>query len=163
MENRTIVILSTLMLVTSFAIGRWSAPERVKIETHTVEVEKKTDSSQSASDRDRKRETTKTEVTRPDGTVEKTEKTVETTETHKETDRRDTSESARSNETSKEVTHASAKVTIAALAGVRLSSLTTASPVLYGAQVYRPVLGPIGIGVWGFTDLSFGVSLGISL
>lgn len=163
MNDRRTLILFVVFLVTAFAFGRWSAPEKIKIETKTIEVEKKTESTQSNTDRDKHRETTETEVTRPDGTVEKTKKTTETTETHKETDHRDTDERSTDTSTSKEVTGPSGKVIIAAMAGVRISSLTSASPLLYGASVYKPVLGPIGIGVWGFTDLSFGVSVGLSL
>lgn len=163
MENRTIVILSTLMLVTSFAFGRWTSPEKVKIETRTVEVEKKTDQLQTDTNRNRRTEVTETQITRPDGTTEKTKKTIQTAETHKETDHSASTDSSTLKEESKEVTRSTGRTTVSALIGVQLRGLTAASPLLYGAQVYRPVLGPIGIGIWGFTDLSFGVSLGISL
>ena len=37
------------------------------------------------------------------------------------------------------------------------------SGVIYGAQVSRDLIGPVTIGVWGFSDLRFGLSLGLKL
>lgn len=160
-KHKTIIILSALALVTAFAFGRWSAPEKVKIETKTVEVEKKTEHTQSDTDRNRKRETTKTEVTRPDGTVEKTEKTVDTTETHKETDRKDVTSTETTTEASKEVTAGTAKVTVAAMAGIDLAP-GTRPPVMYGAMVSKPILGPITVGVWYLTAPAIGATVGLT-
>ncbi len=160
MNNK--VIIGVALLV-SFAAGRWAAPEKVKIETRTVEVEKKDSTVQKEQDRNQHKETTETEVTRPDGTIEKTKKTVDAIDTHQETDKHDTSDTSKATETEKEVTRSSGKVTLAVLAGIKFTSVTAGSPILYGAQVYRPIVGPIGIGIWGLSDLTFGVSVGLSL
>lgn len=161
MENKTIVIISAVMLTTAFAFGRWSAPEKVKIETKVVEVEKKTESSQSDIDRNRRRETTETEVTRPDGTTEKTKKTIEETETHKETNRKDTTSTSTTTEASKEVTVGTAKVTVSALVGIELAP-GTRPPVWYGGSISKPILGPVTVGVWYLTAPAAGFSLGLT-
>lgn len=158
MTTKTKAVIIATALLTSYAFGRFSAPEKIKIETKTVEEEKKTDQTQTDADRNRRRETTKTEVTRPDGTTEKTEKTVETSETHKETDRKDTSDTSTTSETSKEVTRGSSKVTIGALGAFRLTSPT----VSYGVWVSRPILGPITLGVFGLTDSTVGGMIGLT-
>ncbi len=149
-----------LGLLCSFAAGRWLAPEKVRIETKTVEIEKKDSASKTEQDRNRRKETTETKVTKPDGSVEETRKIIEETETSKKTDKRDTSESASSEETLKEVTRSSAKVTIAALMGVPLAG--NAPPVLYGGSVSKPILGPITVGVFYLTSPAIGGMLGLT-
>ena len=153
------VIIGVIAVVTAYAFGRWSAPEKIVEVTKTVEVERKDSTVQKESDRNRRKETTKTEVTRPDGTVEKTENTVETTDTHSETDKRNTTDTTKNTETLKEVTVGSAKVTIGALGAARFSG---SSPVTYGLFVSRPILGPITVGVFGLADGTIGGMLGLT-
>lgn len=139
-----------------FALGRYTVPEKVKIETKIVEVEKKTKSDKK--EVVRHRETTTTEVTRPDGTKEKTIVVVEDTEsksTSKESDKITKKETDK-----KEVTRSGSPVTIAALAGVKLGSFTD---IDYGVSVSKPILGPISIGAFGFTSRRLGVQIGLSL
>jgi len=157
----TKVIISVIVLATSYGFGRWSAPEKIKIEKQIVEVEKKTSDSSSETDRNRHRETTETEVTKPDGTVEKTKKTVEDSSSNKETNKHDTAESTITESESKEITRPSSKVTISALAGAQLS-LSDESPLHYGVAASKPILGPLTMGVFFLTPNIVGGMLGLT-
>src|ERR1035437_826052 len=68
MDAKQIVLIGTVVLLAAFAVGRWSAPEKIK--TVTVTVEKKTDDK--VVDIDNHKVTTITEVNKPDGTKTKT-------------------------------------------------------------------------------------------
>ncbi len=161
MTRTTKTVLVSVSLVTAFAFGRWAAPEKVKIETRTVEIERKDSTVQKEQDQNRRKETTKTEVTKPDGTVEKTEKIVETADTHKETDRKDTTIAETATETSKEVTRGTTKITIAAMAGVDLDT-SHGHLMWYGGTISKPVIGPITIGVWYLTAPAAGATIGLT-
>lgn len=139
-----------LTILAAFAFGRWSAPDKIK----TVEVEKQTSAKDSEADRNKHKDTTVTEKVNSDGSKETTTHTVEDTEATKKTSESSISESTRE----KDVEKTSSKVTISVLAGTSLMS----PQITYGASVYRPVLGPIGIGVWGLQSGTFGASIGIS-
>ena len=52
-------------------------------------------------------------------------------------------------------------VSVSILAGVPLTDF--AKGLVYGASVSRKLFGPITVGLWGFTDLKFGVSVGLQL
>lgn len=147
-----------LALLVSFASGRWLAPEKVKTVVQTVEIENKSNNKDSEAERNKKKETTTTEKTNLDGSTEKTTHTVEETDTTKKTNESDSSQSTTSKTASKEIERGTSKVTISALAGTNI----TAPQIVYGASVYRGVLGPIGIGLFGFTNGIVGAMIGLS-
>ena len=156
METKYKVVICSVVVLTSFAFGRFSAPEKVRIETKTVEVEKKTEQKETAANQHK--EVTVTEVVKPDGTKETTTKTTE--DIIRKTDTVDKVVDAKEADTSKEVTRGSSKVTVSALAGINLSDPT--KPPVLGASVTKPMLGPITTGLWGFTDKTVGVSIGLT-
>lgn len=141
MELKQKVAIGTVALLIAFAGGRWTSPVKI------VETERK----QTNTDRDKHRETTTTETVTPGGTKTTVTKTTEDTKTERKTDTVDTK--------TKE-TGSSSKVTVAALAGVRLNDLTKA-PV-YGLSIQRPLLGPLGAAVWGLSDTTLGVGISLS-
>jgi FtsZ-interacting cell division protein ZipA len=151
MTNKTIVIVAVVALVGAFAVGRWSAPEKVKIQT--VEVEKKTTDKQVDSTKDKT--TTITETTKPDGT--KTKTTVITDNQTKHSDAHSDTEIDKT--TTKEVDRSTSKVTISALAAL---DVTKPGMPIYGASVSKPILGPLTVGVFGFQNGMAGVSVGLS-
>lgn len=154
------IIIVSIALLASYAFGRYSAPTKEKIVTKTVEVEKKSDQTQTDAERNHRRETTTTKETHPDGTTTETTHSVDEAETHKETNKSSTDVITKSATEDKEITRDAAKVTISALAGLKVTDLT--SPPVYGAQVYRPILGPIGVGVGAFTSGLVLFSIGLS-
>ena len=150
METKNKIILAVIALVIAFGAGRWSVPEKVQIQEKTVK-----DTKVDVDLNQNKHEETKTvEVTKPDGTKIKTTVTKEDTSTNKSVDK----QSDTTIEKEKTVTAQTAKVTISALAGASLSQFT---PV-YGASITKPILGPITIGVWGLSNATGGLSIGLT-
>lgn len=140
------VIASVAVVLTSFALGRYTVPEKVKIETKVVEVDKKVK---------RVKKDVKIHVTtvkRPDGTVE-TNKTI--TDQSK-TDSKD--DSSKVSDKQSETVRGDSKVTIGLMGGVDFLSGKT----LIGGSVYKPLFGPIGFGAWGLSNTSFGGTIGLS-
>ncbi len=160
MTTKQKCVIAAGALAASFAAGRYTLPEKVRIETKIVEVEKKTEKTKTDLDRDKHKETKVTETTNPDGTKTTTTTTVEDTKTEKKTDTAKTDNTQKTDTTVKEVTNALSKVYISALAGIPIS-LDSVRPI-YGASVTKPVIGPITIGVWGLTLPAVGLSVGLS-
>ena len=148
MSNKLKLLACCLVVVAAFAAGRWAAPEKVRTETKIVEVEKKT------SKKDEHRETTTTDVVKPDGTHTSTTTVVE--DNHEGT----TSDTSLTEVDKKEVTRGTSKVTISALAGIRPFDLTT--PPVYGASITKPILGPLAVGAFFLTNGTVGASIGLT-
>jgi hypothetical protein len=151
MTTKQLIIIGVVLLLTAFAVGRWSAPEKVKIQT--VTVEKKTDDKQTAID-DHK-VTTITETDKPDGT--KVKKTV--ISDNKDTHIEDKKTDDLTQTTTKETEKSSSKVTISALAAL---NVTKPGLPIYGASITRPILGPITVGLFGLQNGTAGVSVGLT-
>lgn len=160
MSTKAKVILAVIALLTAFAVGRYTVPEKIRIEKQIVEVEKKTETKETDTNRNKHKETKVVEVVKPDGTKETTTTTTEDTETDKKTNQQDHSESTNTTKETKEVTAGTQKTTIAFMAGTGFS--LDSQKAFLGAQVYKPVLGPIGIGVWYLTNSTVGASIGLS-
>ncbi len=156
LTEKTKAIGGLILLALSFATGRYLTPDKIKIETKIVEVEKKT--SDSDTNRDKHRETITVEKTLPDGTTEKTTKTTEDTQTDRKT--HSTDDLTKTETTSKEITKGD-KVTVAALTGVDIN-LSGTSPIIYGGIVSKPILGPVTVGVWGLSNATAGLALGLT-
>ena len=158
MTTKAKVGIAAVALLTAFAFGRVSAPVKVKTEVKTVEVEKKTDKVDTQ--RDKHQKTVITEVTKPDGTKEKTTTIIQDSSTDQK--RTDSDSIAKTETQTKEVTRGSSPVTVSFLAGANLSTGPGPSTLVYGGAITHPVLGPVTIGIWGFTNATFGASLGLS-
>jgi len=151
MTTKQIVIVAVVAILGAYAFGRWSAPEKVKIQT--VEVEKKTDDKQTKTDD--KKITTITEVDKPDGT--KTITTVITDAKETQVDDKKTDDTTKTE--SKEIDRSSAKVTVSMLAGI---NVTNPGVPMYGISISKPILGPITVGMFGFQTGLIGASLGLT-
>jgi hypothetical protein len=151
MTTKFTLALIAVALLTSFAAGRWSAPEKIKIQT--IEVEKKTDDKKVVTD-DKKR-TTIVEVDKPDGTKVKTTVIADVSDIKaydKITD--DVTKTQ-----TKEIDKSSSKVTISLLVAINLTG-----PYLptYGVAITKPILGPITVGLFGLQDRTIGASVGLT-
>lgn len=132
------IILSCIIAIALFATGRYTAP--VKVETKVVETN-------TAKDDHKVIVITK----RPDGTKVTTitddTKVVSTVQ-----------QSATVTSTPQTPRGSASPINISLLAGTKdLTSL------FYGISISKPLLGPFTIGVWGLSNLSGGVSLGVNL
>lgn len=153
------IVALVFLTVGSFAIGRWVAPEKIRIETHTVEIEKKTEETKSDTSVDRHKETTVVEVSHPDGTKEKKTTTVEDSSANRKHDTKTEDDKETDSSSVKVVEHSSSKITISALAAINPFSL---GPAIYGAHVSKAILGPVTIGFFGFSDGRMGASAGLT-
>lgn len=148
MTTKYKIIIIVAALLTAFAFGRFSAPTKVVTKIQTVEVEKKQEN------QDAKEHEVVTIVKKPDGTSTTTITKNEDTKTQEtSTNNTDISEE-------KTVTKSGSRITVSALAGLSVSSLSSA-PV-YGLSVSKTILGPIAIGAFGFSNGLGGISLGLN-
>lgn len=135
-----------IVLLAGVGLGYALMPK--KVETKTVMVETK----QTEAERNKHKETTTTEVVKPDGTKETVTKTTEDSNTQK-TVKDDTR-----TESEKTVTYGGPSI------GVRLLAATDFSagkPIDYGVSVDKRLLGPITVGAFGFRSGVVGLSLGL--
>lgn len=158
MDTKYKIAIGVVGLTTAFAVGRYTVPERIKIEIKTVEVEKIVYKEKEDTNTKKHKKTVVTEITKPDGQKEKhTEITYdEDKEKKKQTD--STTDTDKTTDTVKEVVKGDSKVTISALGGFDFSSKST----VFGASVSKPVIGPITIGIWGLSNASCGASVGLT-
>lgn len=155
MTLKTKLIIGTVGVLSAFAVGRYTVPEKVRIETKTVEVEKKTDTTNT--DQKKHQETVTVEVKKPDGTVETTTKTVVDTNTDRKT--KDVESDTTTTDKLKEVTRGSSPVTILAVGGIHLQGIPTP---FYGATVSKPILGPFTVSVGGYSDATITAGVGLT-
>lgn len=169
MELKQKIIIGVVVVATAFAAGRFSAPEKIKIEKQVVTVEKKVDddkiNTKTNTDRDHHKDTTVVEILKPDGTKETTTHTIDddkvASKINQNIDDKSVNTSEQIVKETKEVTKSSSPVTISALGGIPLS-FTSITPV-WGASVSKPIIGPITIGAWGLSSREVGMSIGLEL
>jgi hypothetical protein len=145
------LIIGALILA-AFASGRFSAPEKIKIETkiETKEVVVK-DEHKDSNSRERI-----IEVTRPDGTKIKRTRT-DTRRTENSETRR---EAIQSSEEKREITKGKGPV-IQALFGIAPGDLTSGFD--YGGMVTLPIIGPFYGGAFVFIEQQFKIGLSIGM
>lgn len=142
--NKTKCIIVAMSLLCSAAIGRYTAPETIhvetKIETQIVKEEHV--------------RTITVIKDSPDGTKETTITQEDDTTTHSDTE----------SDIVKDVIINHDYLNISILAGAQPHLFQGASlgPIVYGASITRKVLGPITAGAWALSDASVGVSLGFN-
>lgn len=155
LTNRDVAIYAGAALVLAFAAGRWTGPVTVKTEIKTVEVEKKTDDKQTNTDDHKK--ATIVETTKPDGT--KTKTTTITDDRDSKTDDESTDNLNKTTDQTKEITKSKSPLSISLLAA---ANITAPGTPIYGLAIQRPILGPITLGIFGLSDKTAGVSIGLT-
>lgn len=161
MSTKSKIVTTIIVLVVTFAFGRYTTPVKVVTKVETVEVEKKTSNTDTDSDAHKHKETTTTKVTRPDGTTETTTKSVEDTTHDQKTSQQVVDNTTVDKTSSKEVIKDSGRLNLSILAGVKAGAWT--DPPVYGGSINKNLIGPITIGLWGLTNGTVGGSLGVSL
>lgn len=157
MSTKTKVVISSIALLVAFASGRYLTPKRIEIQTKTVTIETKQDTK--VTDDQKHIKTKKTETTKPDGT--KTVVTVVTNDSDTKSTNRSVDNTKSDSESSKVTINYSSRLTLSAMAGIPLSPSATGTPV-FGGQLYKEVLGPIGIGAWYLSNNTTGMIVGVS-
>lgn len=146
---RTLLISLGVIVLLSFAFGRWSTPKRTEIK------EKEKSSKEHVEQHEKDTDFEVIKIKRPDGTT--IEKRVrKTKDKSKEVDKE-----KKSKEKSTLVITNGSKTFINVMIGKSLSNFTT-SPLSYGLHVGTSLIGPINIGVYGTTEKTVGITLGVS-
>lgn len=135
-----------VLLAVSFAVGRYTVPKSVTTEVKQTVVEKENKNI------NQKVDTTKTETDKPDGT-----KTIVTI-SHVNTTDKSTTKNAEKTDSKTVTVSQSNHLIIEGLVGL---DVTNSTGLIYGAQISNNLIGPVRIGIFGFTDGKFGVSLGL--
>jgi capsular polysaccharide biosynthesis protein len=169
MEKNKVVLIAAAVVVCAgcFALGRFMTPEKVRTEKEFVFVEKKEKTEEKSVkqdvNKDRRTEEERREITRPDGTKEVITRKIEDVSQRKTTDKdTKTEEKTDTKVTDRQETEKSTgrnRVTISALGALNLKNLSESPD--FGAQVSKPLLGPLTLGVFGFQSGRAGLSLGL--
>jgi hypothetical protein len=163
MTTKYKVLVAAVSLVVAYAVGRYTAPVKIKTETKIVEVNKKTKKEKEDISKDRHKKTTIEEVTMPDGTRKKTTTITDDTEYDKKKTSNETEKSKRTEKETKEVIKESSKLHLSGLFGANVSGgIQQQITPIYGIAVSKDVLGPISIGGFGLTNGVVGISLGLN-
>jgi hypothetical protein len=152
MSTKIKVLLGAAVILTSFAFGRYTTPTKTMIQVKTVETVRTV----IQKDTDQAKDTTITEVKKPDGTVT----TVTHTTTETKTDTKEAQQDNKDIESTKTVTKGGSTVSLSMLAGINVTS--PASGMVYGGMLSKQVLGPIGIGLFGLSNGVGGASIALS-
>jgi hypothetical protein len=151
MDKRVLIFIAALIL-SAFLAGRFSAPEKIKIQKETVTVASEVRDEEKSGE---KVEVT-TQITRPDGTkISRTR-----LETKHDSKIETSKETLNETKEKKEITNRQG-VVVSALIGLPLTDLSK-GPV-YGASFSKQFIGPIHLGAFMFTDMRVGISLGLEL
>ena len=138
------------------AIGRFAGPQKVEEhKTSTTQINKEV---KTQIDRDKRVEKQIKVLVRPDGTREEITSIVETSTTQKKQESE--TEGKKTESQSKLIEYAKQKTSIAVLAGPNIGDLS--GGMFYGVHGSYQLLGPISVGVFGFTDGRTGISAGLS-
>lgn len=158
MKTKTKVIAYLVAALTIFAFGRWSAPEKIRIEKETLKVDvEKTDTTTRIKVDENKR-ITEVEIVKPDGTVIK-KKTVDIGNSS-ETNNQNSTEKNKTELTKEtKVVERNGRITLSMIAGLEISNLK--GPVAFGGHITKPIFGPITLGAFGLSNGMVGLSLGL--
>lgn len=154
------IVTGGAVILASFAVGRYTVPEHIKIETKTVEVikEVKVEDKTRAKKKDKKY--TRTVTIHPDGSSISVSEIVENSSDIIKDDKKTNTETNIAKDETKEVTRGGSRFNISALAGA--NPLRPTDGLDYGLSVTKDLIGPITIGAWGLSNGIGGLSLGVS-
>jgi hypothetical protein len=159
------VLVYTILCIT---IGRYGTSEKIKIEktdTNTsTNTEKKDDKTTIDANKNSHLKTVIVEHDNKDGSKDKVTTITDDTDstTTKKQENASTSKDSEKN-TSKEsekISRGSSQVTVSVLSALKITNLS--GGLIYGVAVTRPILGPLTVGAFGFTNSTVGLSIGLS-
>lgn len=169
---KKVIITVAITLITGYAIGKYTTPTKVEIKKETVYVEKrivdKDELKRIELERNKTLRKIIIEITKPDGTKEKTTRYVEKTSSNKtieeKTKTTEKTETEIKTTETKLVENSRTELSLSLLAGAQIKDFSlTSTPIAYGGHLQKRILGPITLGVWGLSNLSCGFSLGLGL
>lgn len=154
METKTKILIVTGVCLVSFATGRYTVPTKTKIETKTVEkvVYKEKDDTKS----DLKKHVVIVTKKKPSG---ETETKTDITYDKKTDEKKDVAAIDNKATDSVKIIEKAAPLNLNALVGVDVHN----GQSTYGISASKNLIGPIQTGVFGLTNGTVGVSIGLSL
>lgn len=159
LDLRYKVIIVVVALGGAFAAGRWASPTKVITEIKTVEVEKKTDQTVADIKKHHKKKVVIVVSEKPDGDKQSTTTITDDSDSDNSSKTSQVQDTGKSSDNKHEEDHPEPKTTIAALAGIN----TRDAQIQYGLSVYRPIIGPLGIGIFGLGNVTDGISCGLEV
>lgn len=167
--NKKLAAGVVTILLLGFATGRWTSPSSIKTDKEQLSIDtttKKQDNKTTTdTDRDKKLKTTITETTNPDGTKTKTTEITEDTSTKRITKVDDkqsqTDTKVDDKHESKEVEYKKPDLAVRGMVGTDVSSLSSGLRPIFGGEVNKNIIGPVSGGVWGLSNRTCGVSVGL--
>lgn len=138
LKNRSKYILFVIVIIVSYATGRYMSPEKVKTEIKTVEVEKTT---------------TKVEhkIVKIKENKDGSKETVIVTDSRSGA----TTNSRSQTETKELINKGSFNISVLAGSSIPINGVL-------GVSATKNVLGPITVGAWGLTNGTAGLSVGLN-
>jgi hypothetical protein len=155
LPQKSKAVIAFVGVVGAFALGRYTGPTKVKIQT--IEVEKKVETLTLKKEQKRKKKIVKTETVKPTG--EKTTTTVITDVTTDKESAKNKLQALAIKKEQKEVTSGGSRIRISALGAYDFSSKS----LVWGGAVSKQLLGPINFGFFYLTNNTAGVNLGLDL
>lgn len=156
MSEKSKIIFYIVVLVGLFALGRYSAPETVKIEKQVIEVEKKTKDKET--NKKNNKIYIKVETILPDGT-----RRIETKIVDKGTITIDATETSENEKETKEEKTVSKTRPVIVYGGGGVNLLGNSTGPEFTAGVQKSILGPIYLGGYGTSKGTLGVTIGLGL
>lgn len=148
MSNKIVVLIVLILILVSFMVGRYSVnPPAVK-DTQIVTQDTQTQI------KEEKHVIVHTITVKEPSGVERTETTTES-DTHIDKDKNTESQTVVEHESTLQ------KRSEVNISGLIASDLNDIKPV-YGLSVSKEIIGPITVGLFGFTNGTLGVSVGIN-
>lgn len=161
MEKKRKIIICLVALVVAFAFGRYSAPTSLIVENDKSKTQENSEVQNDKEKRTKKQKTITKEITRPDGTREKTTIISDNDTTEKDNSTIKDEKSQETEHFKREETRSTKRLTLSAMAGTKVSISEPMTPI-YGGMVSHDIIGPIGIGLFGFSNGMAGAAINVS-
>jgi hypothetical protein len=162
MTTKNWIITVVIVGATGVAIGRYTVPKKVTIQTQTVATDKVNTKTDDKTNVKKHKDEVIVTVKKPDGTVETTTKISEDTNTGKDIAATTSVDTTDKSDTKKETISQSGHLNLSFMVGANPFNFTGSPGVIYGGHVTRDILGPINIGIWGLSNGSCGASVGLT-
>lgn len=160
MDLKYKVGITVVVVAVVFAAGRYSAPEKIKIETKIVEVEKKVEDTDQKKIKDTHKKTTTIVVKKADGTETTTSVTTDDSVVKDDKTTKITDDISKTSDIVKEESKSTSHLNLALLGGTNVLN-PSSSGIIYGASASRNLVGPITVGLWGLNSGIGGMSIGL--
>jgi|SRR5579859_3671679 len=155
-------ILSIIVIAIAFALGRYTVPVKIKTEIKTIYIEKTDTKVSTSTEKKKKKKVTIVEDDSPNGTKHKVTTITDDTDSDHKSDTSTVTAVQQTTDATKEVKKDSGHLNLSLLTGASvLGQPGINSGIIYGGHITRDIFGPLNIGVWGLSNGTAGLSIGL--